>query len=98
MSMNRRQLLAGGTLLAAAFAAGPLAATAANALRKIGLQLYTVREIFAADPIGTPEKVAKIGYRDRKSVRSGKRVSVRVDRGGRLIYQKKKKILHNAYA
>ncbi|SNS78378.1 sugar phosphate isomerase/epimerase family protein [Sphingopyxis indica] len=64
MSMNRRQLLAGGTLLAAAFAAGPLAATAANALRKIGLQLYTVREIFAADPIGTLEKVAKIGYRE----------------------------------
>ena len=64
MSMNRRQLLAGGTLLAASLAAGPLAAKAARAPRKVGLQLYTVRDIFAADPIGTLEKVAKIGYRE----------------------------------
>lgn len=61
MIIDRRRLLAGSACLAAALAARPLAARAA---RKIGLQLYTVREIFAADPIGTLEKVAKIGYRE----------------------------------
>lgn len=58
-------MLAGGVALAAAFAAGPLAAArAAPAARKIGLQLYTVRDLFAPDPIGTLEKVAAIGYRE----------------------------------
>lgn len=56
-------MLAGGAALAAAFAAGPLAAGGAPG-RKIGLQLYTVRELFAPDPIGTLEKVAAIGYRE----------------------------------
>lgn len=57
-------MLAGGAALAAAFAAGPLAARSASASRKIGLQLYTVRELFEPDPIGTLEKVAAIGYRE----------------------------------
>lgn len=57
-------MLAGGAALAAAFAAGPLAARSAPASRKIGLQLYTVRELFEPDPIGTLEKVAAIGYRE----------------------------------
>src|ERR1700760_4345355 len=30
---------------------------------KIGTQLYTVRELMAQDPIGTLEKVAKIGFK-----------------------------------
>jgi sugar phosphate isomerase/epimerase len=33
-------------------------------VRKAGLQLYTVREIFQKDPVGTLEKVAGIGYRE----------------------------------
>jgi sugar phosphate isomerase/epimerase len=32
--------------------------------RALGLQLYTVREIFSKDPIGTLEQVAAIGYRE----------------------------------
>jgi sugar phosphate isomerase/epimerase len=62
--MNRRQMLAGGAVLATALAAGPLAARGTQPGRKIGLQLYTVRELFASDPIGTLEKVAAIGYRE----------------------------------
>lgn len=61
MRMNRRQMLAGGAALATALAARPLAAAAP---RPAGIQLYTVREIFAPDPIGTLEKVAAIGYRE----------------------------------
>lgn len=33
-------------------------------LQGIGLQMFTVREPFQADPAGTLEKVAKIGYRE----------------------------------
>jgi sugar phosphate isomerase/epimerase len=62
MMIDRRQWMAGGVALATTFAAGPLIAQAAK--RKIGLQLYTVRELFGPDPIGTLEKVAKIGYRE----------------------------------
>src|SRR3546814_13018372 len=32
--------------------------------RPIGIQLYTVRELFAKDPMGTLEQVAAIGYRE----------------------------------
>lgn len=64
MIVNRRQMLAGGAALATAFAAGPLFAQGAKPVRKIGLQLYTVREIFQADPVDTLEKVAAIGYRE----------------------------------
>jgi sugar phosphate isomerase/epimerase len=65
MMISRRQWMAGGAALATTFAAGPLAARAfAPKLGKIGLQLYTVRELFSADPMGTLEKVAAIGYRE----------------------------------
>ncbi|WP_234419169.1 sugar phosphate isomerase/epimerase family protein [Sphingomonas sp. EC-HK361] len=33
-------------------------------VRKVGLQLYTVRELFQRDPVATLEKVARIGYRE----------------------------------
>ncbi|WP_422058487.1 sugar phosphate isomerase/epimerase family protein [Sphingomonas sp.] len=62
MMIDRRQWLAGGAALATGFAAAPLMARATA--RSIGLQLYTVRELFAADPIATLEKVAAIGYRE----------------------------------
>jgi sugar phosphate isomerase/epimerase len=62
MMMNRRAFVAGTGGLIAAGCLGT-AARAAQ-VRKIGLQLYTVREIFASDPASTLEKVARIGYRE----------------------------------
>ncbi|WP_374407469.1 sugar phosphate isomerase/epimerase family protein [Pelagerythrobacter sp.] len=64
MMLDRRTMLAGTAALAAALAAGPLAATVAGTGRKIGIQLYTLRELFAPDPHGTLEQVAAIGYRE----------------------------------
>lgn len=59
--IGRRTLLAGATG-AAALACFPAAAAASK--RPIGLQLYTLREIFAKDPVKTLEQVAAIGYRE----------------------------------
>ena len=64
MRITRREALAGGAALAAMSAMGPLVARAAGASRPIGLQLYTIRDLFSADPLGTLEKVAAIGYRE----------------------------------
>lgn len=64
MIMNRRQLVAGGAALAALTAAGPIGAAQRRAGKAIGIQLYTVRELFAADPMATLEKIAAIGYRE----------------------------------
>lgn len=61
MTMSRRQVLAGGAAAAAVVAAGPLTAGMPG---PIGLQLYTVRELFARDPMRTLETVAAIGYRE----------------------------------
>ncbi len=58
-TMDRRILLAG----AGALALIPRAA-AARQLGPIGLQLYTVRELFQQDPVRTLEQVARIGYRE----------------------------------
>lgn len=61
MSIHRRHLLAG-------FSALGLVGLSANAAaikqpyQKIGLQLYTVRDAFAADPAGTLQKVKGLGY------------------------------------
>jgi sugar phosphate isomerase/epimerase len=62
MMMNRRAFVASAGALAAASTLGGIARAAQ--IRKIGLQLYTVREIFQSDPVGTLEKVARIGYRE----------------------------------
>jgi sugar phosphate isomerase/epimerase len=65
MMLSRRQWLAGSAALATTLAAcAPVARGGAAAPRPIGLQLYTVRELFAPDPMGTLEKVAAIGYRE----------------------------------
>ena len=65
MIISRRNLLAGGGSVAAiGFAGLPIEAASAAQLKAIGLQLYTVREIFAKDPVGTLEKVARVGYRE----------------------------------
>jgi sugar phosphate isomerase/epimerase len=61
--INRRQWMAGGAALATTLSAGPLIARSV-ARKPIGIQLYTVREIFQPDPMGTLEKIAKIGYRE----------------------------------
>jgi sugar phosphate isomerase/epimerase len=65
MMLSRRDLLAGaGGAAAIACAALPMKSAFAAPLRKIGLQLYTVRDIFAKDPAGTLEQVARVGYRE----------------------------------
>ena len=54
-------------VVAGGFAEGGVAAgraTAAARLGAIGLQLYTVRELFQKDPVATLEAVARIGYRE----------------------------------
>ena len=58
-SIDRRLFVAG----AGALALLPAAARAAR-LKAIGLQLYTVRELFEKDPVRTLEQVAAIGYRE----------------------------------
>lgn len=65
MIINRRNLLAGAAG-AAAFAVldFPIRPASAAQIKAVGLQLYTVRDIFEKDPVGTLEKVARIGYRE----------------------------------
>jgi len=63
MMISRRQWMVGGAALATTLAAGPLVAKGLKP-KPVGLQLYTVRELFSKDPMGTLEKVAKIGYRE----------------------------------
>ncbi|KGB57888.1 sugar phosphate isomerase/epimerase [Sphingopyxis sp. SE2] len=63
MTIGRRQWMAGGAALGATLAAGPLMAKSLKS-KPIGIQLYTVRELFAKDPMGTLEQVAAIGYRE----------------------------------
>lgn len=63
MRMDRRQWIVGCAALTAACAATPLPGTRAAA-KPIGLQLYTVRELFSRDPMTTLEQVAAIGYRE----------------------------------
>jgi sugar phosphate isomerase/epimerase len=62
MMTNRRNVLAGAGSLAALGLFGTSAQAAQ--LGAVGLQLYTIRELFGPDPMGTLEKVAKIGYRE----------------------------------
>ncbi len=73
MDMNRRALLS-------AFAALPLAACAhmpaipgegARPYKKIGLQLYTVRDAFTADPEGTLGRVRALGYDEVEFINFG---------------------------
>lgn len=59
--MDRRTFLAATAALAAAPA---FAKTAARGGKPIGLQLYTLRTLFQADPVKTLEQVARVGYRE----------------------------------
>ena len=65
MRMDRRQWLAGGAAFATMLAGcAPVARGAAATPGPLGLQLYTVRELFSRDPMATLEQVAAIGYRE----------------------------------
>lgn len=65
MIINRRSMMLGAGGLAALASQPFIGGTARAAqVRSIGLQLYTVRELFSADPVATLEKVAKVGYRE----------------------------------
>ncbi len=65
MNPNRRQMLvAAGGLAALGFAGPAVAAAATRRLGPIGIQLYTVREIFQKDPVATLRAIARIGYRE----------------------------------
>jgi sugar phosphate isomerase/epimerase len=63
MMIGRRQWMTGGAALAAALAGGPLMARNLKS-KPIGIQLYTVRELFSKDPMRTLEQIAAIGYRE----------------------------------
>jgi sugar phosphate isomerase/epimerase len=60
MTSRRVFIKSASALSAAVFVKGPLNAFASAPV--IGLQLYTVRDAMGTDPLGTLQKVAKIGY------------------------------------
>ena len=65
MHVHRRQFLAGLSALGIAGVAGrSLAQTslASQPYRKIGVQIYTVRAAFAAQPVPTLQKIKDIGF------------------------------------
>jgi len=63
--ISRRTLLGGAGGVAALGLAGRFISPAQAAqVKAVGLQLYTVRDIFQKDPVGTLEQVARIGYRE----------------------------------
>ncbi len=64
MTMNRRAFLAGAGGVMTMSGVGMAGVARAARVPAIGLQLYTVRELFASDPAGTLEKVARVGYRE----------------------------------
>ena len=65
MILSRRNLLVGtGAVAALTMADLSFAPASAAQLKAIGLQLYTVRDLFAKDPVATLETVARIGYRE----------------------------------
>jgi len=63
--MDRRNFIIGAAAVVASCsrASDPIV-TEAVAQAPLGVQLYSVRGLMAADPIGTLEKVAAIGYRE----------------------------------
>jgi sugar phosphate isomerase/epimerase len=60
--MKRREFIQSSLMVAGVVALGPLA-VAANK-KKIGLQLYTVRDIIKQDPKGVLKKISEFGYTD----------------------------------
>ncbi|WP_010544197.1 sugar phosphate isomerase/epimerase family protein [Sphingomonas elodea] len=65
MMLDRRTLLAGaGSATTLAVMGRLVPAAHAARIQAVGIQLYTVRDIFQKDPAGTLEAIAKIGYRE----------------------------------
>ena len=65
MMISRRKLLAGASGVAALSLVDlPIKTASAAQLKTIGIQLYTVRDIFQKDPVATLEQIARIGYRE----------------------------------
>ncbi|UYY77372.1 sugar phosphate isomerase/epimerase family protein [Sphingomonas sp. R1] len=65
MMLDRRTLLAGaGSATALAVMGRLVPAAHAAQIKAVGIQLYTVRDIFQKDPAGTLAAIAKIGYRE----------------------------------
>jgi sugar phosphate isomerase/epimerase len=62
MTIDRRTFIA--TISATLAASGIPGAARAAQVRKAGLQLYSIREIFQKDPVATLQAVARIGYRE----------------------------------
>jgi sugar phosphate isomerase/epimerase len=64
VTMNRRNVLrtAGYSALALSALPGLLLAAGGRRVERIGVQLYTVRDLLAADPPGTLDAVAGMGY------------------------------------
>jgi len=64
ITMNRRNMLRTVGLSALAVSALPslLSAAGGRRVERIGVQLYTVRDVLAADPPGTLDAVASMGY------------------------------------
>ena len=61
--MNKRTFLKNAASISLGIGIMPnLLATDKSITRKIGLQLYTVRYLMAADPRGTLAQIAQIGY------------------------------------
>jgi len=65
MMITRRTLLAGaGGVTALALMDRLIPQAFAAQIPAVGIQLYTVRDIFQKDPVGTLQAIAKIGYRE----------------------------------
>lgn len=65
MMLDRRTLLAGAAgATALAVMDRLIPAAQAAQIKAVGIQLYTVRDIFQKDPVGTLQAIAKIGYRE----------------------------------
>lgn len=63
MNQKRRTFIKTTVVASAGLAIFPSCTTSSGKDQKIGVQLYTVRNEMAADPKGTLEQVAKIGYK-----------------------------------
>lgn len=78
--MNRRQFCHGVAVAAGGLALDStrLPARPADNLGKIGIQLYSVRDLFEVDPPGTLKQLALIGYQEVELAGLGRRSAVEI--------------------
>lgn len=86
-AMNRRTFLkTTGTVSAATLLTSRLGWAAEHKINKVGVQLYTVRDLMQKDFEGTVAQVAQIGYKEVEFAgyfgRSGKQVREIIDKNG----------------